>query len=315
MGIAYKAFISGDPAAVADELWWDWFAKDSQLAPMTADLQTAARELEAQLPTGLQVFAKENPSAGANLTHARLMFNEEQGGDVVACLEVQYPSGRVALYKAPDFNTPTQKWHIDVTASPIGGPDDEYEDEYDEDEDEGDDEQLRVESDDKEKKKEKKEKKEWVPPWKKKKEKETDSAVESLVSNLIGEGDGQPGYDLPPDEDERPDTGQTMIDAAKLLADLGASYEYPGFISVDVGDLNFAIGDVNGPFGCDFGPIETTADGEKMVGGDREGCEDELPNTATPEELAAFVRRIVSTHSQGRSLGEPVEVGVNDSQK
>jgi hypothetical protein len=305
MGIAYKDFISGDPAAVADELWWDWFARDAQLAPMTADLQTAARELEAQLPTGLQVFAKENPSAVGNVTHARLMFNEEQGGDVVACLEVQYPSGRVALYKAPDFNTPVQKWHIDVTAKPIGGPDDDYEDEYEDEDDEGD-EQMRESKD----KKEKKEKKAWVPPWKKKKEGETEAAVESLVSNLLGEVSRYEGPG--PSEGPELDTGQTMIDAVKLLADLNASYEYPGFISVDVGDMNFAFGDVNGPFGCDYGPIETTPEGEKMIGGDREGCDEEIPNTSTPEELAAFVRRVVAAHT---TQGEPVEVGVNDSQK
>lgn len=253
MGIAYKAFISGDPAAVADELWWDWFAKDSQLVPMTADLQTAARELEAQLPTGLQVFAKENPSASANLTHARLMFNEEQGGDVVACLEVQYPSGRVALYKAPDFNTPSQKWHIDVTAKPIGGPDDEYEDEYEEDEDENEDE---------------------FP----------EGSARSVVNTMVDEVSRYEGPG--PGESPERDMGQTMVDAAKLLADLGASYEYPGWINVDREGINYAFGDVNGPFGYDFGEI-----GDER---NRDGGEETIPNTASAEELAAFVRRVVT---------------------
>jgi hypothetical protein len=127
MSIAYKDFISKDAAAVVDDLWYDWFANDSQLAPMTADLQYAAREVEAQLPTELQVFAMENPSVFGKTTHARLMFNEKEGGDAVASLEIEYPSGRVALYKAPDFETPVQEWDAYVMADPL-----DYEDENEE---------------------------------------------------------------------------------------------------------------------------------------------------------------------------------------
>jgi hypothetical protein len=78
------------------------------------------------------------------------------------------------------------------------------------------------------------------------------------------------------EEMERDDRGEIMRAAAALLSDLGASYEYPGFLSVTVAGVNFAFGDMNDAW------MGNTEDGE--------GCNGSIGFGVTAEELAAFIR-------------------------
>lgn len=89
------------------------------------------------------------------------------------------------------------------------------------------------------------------------------------------------------------DTAATMIAAVALLADLGATFEHPGYIDITDG-AHFAFGDANGDFGGDYGPVDNHWDSM------RSDCKGSLPLSATPEQLAAFIReQIAETKRNG----------------
>lgn len=74
-----------------------------------------------------------------------------------------------------------------------------------------------------------------------------------------------------------------MNAAADLLTDLGASFEYPGWISIPHPAGNMAFGDMNGDY------TYNRADCEPMS---REV--EPLAKGATVEELAAWIRKVMA---------------------
>jgi hypothetical protein len=99
---------------------------------------------------------------------------------------------------------------------------------------------------------------------------EEDAAIDKMVSRLLDEDEGE----------------QTMLAAVDLLKDLGASYEYPGWINIVAGGFEFAFGDLNGPWTGHYGPPDDPGEN---------GFDEELPPTATAQELADFIRRSVTS--------------------
>jgi len=81
------------------------------------------------------------------------------------------------------------------------------------------------------------------------------------------------------------DINKTMEEAAKLLEDLGASYEHPGFISIEESGLHFRFGDAGGDFGYDYG--------DKNDPSDRTRGDETCTCHASSLELAEFITRIL----------------------
>jgi hypothetical protein len=88
-------------------------------------------------------------------------------------------------------------------------------------------------------------------------------------------------------------TGQTMAEAAELLADLDARYEYPGHIEVERGDYLFVFGDAQGPFGYDVIGRDWTIIDPYQYEPKRPGEIDHIPSHSSPAELEAYVRRVI----------------------
>ena len=80
------------------------------------------------------------------------------------------------------------------------------------------------------------------------------------------------------------DTSLVMQEAAELLSDVKASYEYPGFISVEQNGVEYAFGDTNGDYTYNL------ADCTEM------DCDiPPLTSEATATELAAWIKSVLST--------------------
>jgi len=76
---------------------------------------------------------------------------------------------------------------------------------------------------------------------------------------------------------------QKIHETAKLLADLNASVEYPEYIEIETGGLNFAFGHANGDFGYEFSPIGDLSCPKAGMG--------MLSVEASSKEMAEFVRQ------------------------
>lgn len=84
-------------------------------------------------------------------------------------------------------------------------------------------------------------------------------------------------------------TAATMKAAVELLKpDISASYEYPGWISVTENGRHFSFGDTCSPVFCWNWHFEGNDT-------DEHGGEGDLPRTATPQELAAWIRARVAS--------------------
>jgi len=102
------------------------------------------------------------------------------------------------------------------------------------------------------------------------------------------------------------DTDKTMEEATKLLDDLGASYEHPGFISIEQGRRHFAFGDANEDFGYDYGEI--TADGEIDDSKSRVAGVETFSRFACSKELAEFIRRVISKVTENDMMEEAAKL-------
>lgn len=88
---------------------------------------------------------------------------------------------------------------------------------------------------------------------------------------------------------DKSETFRTMQAAIPLLADLGASFEYPGYIAVSHEGFDVAFGDITGDYSH---PLEGGVPIRYRPAN--------LPASATPEELAKYIRqsleRLVKGH-------------------
>jgi hypothetical protein len=84
--------------------------------------------------------------------------------------------------------------------------------------------------------------------------------------------------------EEFPDFDQeTLKTACDSLGDPGASWEYPGFVLITKGDIEYSFGTANGCYGYDTTHYDLLTD-------------DTLPFGATPAQLETWIRKMVTTH-------------------
>ena len=80
----------------------------------------------------------------------------------------------------------------------------------------------------------------------------------------------------------------TLEEASRQIK--GASYEYPGYIHIDINDTtSLHVGNANGPIGYDFGDVT----GELM----RESHGEEIPAESSTEEIVKFTMEILRKHT------------------
>lgn len=79
----------------------------------------------------------------------------------------------------------------------------------------------------------------------------------------------------------------------------GASYEYPGFLSVTICGVHYAFGDANGPLGYDYGPAAKPGEPRTWGG-------EEIPSDSSVEEVEAFIRRAMSIPRDGLTMDDVV---------
>lgn len=81
-------------------------------------------------------------------------------------------------------------------------------------------------------------------------------------------------------------TADNLKKAAEIFP--GASWEYPGFICVTSGGVEFAIGDAGGPITCDWS--------NDPASGQREGFDETIPANSSVYEILKFIERAIAKH-------------------